>query len=74
MLGFLNLSRMLIKNAFVLVDQIKVELADGKKNYDAILASGTHLLRPAAMAAATTMALLPLVEAVQRSAIGENPG
>ena len=51
LLGFLSLMGMLIKNAIVLVDQINVELAEGKGTYDAIVSSGVSRLRPVAMAA-----------------------
>ena len=61
LLGFLALSGMLIKNAIVLVDQIDLEIREGKPTYDAILDSGVSRLRPVAMAAATTMlGMIPL--------------
>ena len=61
LLGFLSLIGMLIKNAIVLVDQINVELGDGKPLLSAILDSGVSRLRPVAMAASTTaLGMLPL--------------
>ncbi len=61
LLGFLALSGMLIKNAIVLVDQIDLEIREGKPTYTAILDSGVSRLRPVAMAAATTMlGMIPL--------------
>ena len=55
LLGFLSLSGMLIKNAIVLVDEMDLQIRNGKPKYDAILESGVSRLRPVAMAAATTI-------------------
>ena len=61
LLGFLSLSGMLIKNAIVLVDQIDLEIKEGKPTYTAIVDSGVSRLRPVAMAATTTiLGMLPL--------------
>lgn len=62
MLGFLSLSGMLIKNAIVLVDEINVQLAEGKTPYDSILVSGVSRIRPVSMAALTTaLGMIPLL-------------
>lgn len=62
LLGFLSLSGMLIKNAVVLLDQIKMELESGKEPYHAIVDSAVSRIRPVAMAAATTiLGMLPLM-------------
>jgi multidrug efflux pump subunit AcrB len=62
LLGFLSLMGMLIKNAVVLIDQINMELAEGKQLYPAILDSGVSRLRPVAMAASTTaLGMIPLL-------------
>ncbi|MCG8591600.1 MAG: efflux RND transporter permease subunit [Proteobacteria bacterium] len=62
LLGFLSLMGMLIKNAIVLIDQINLELADGKPLLDAIVDSGASRLRPVAMAASTTaLGMIPLL-------------
>ncbi|UCD23913.1 MAG: efflux RND transporter permease subunit, partial [Gemmatimonadota bacterium] len=54
---------MLIKNAIVLVDEINVQLSEGKATYDAIMNSGVSRLRPVAMAAATTaLGMIPLLQ------------
>ena len=55
LLGFLSLIGMLIKNAIVLIDQINLEVAEGRDLYSAIVDSGVSRLRPVAMAAATTV-------------------
>ncbi|MDB4433293.1 efflux RND transporter permease subunit [bacterium] len=62
LLGFLSLSGMLIKNAIVLIDQINLEIAEGKALLPAIVDSGVSRLRPVAMAASTTaMGMIPLL-------------
>lgn len=62
LLGFMSLAGMLIKNAIVLVDQIDVELEEGKAPYQAILDSGVSRLIPVAMAALTTiLGMVPLL-------------
>jgi multidrug efflux pump subunit AcrB len=61
LLGFLSLSGMLIKNAIVLVDEMDLQVRNGKPTYDAVLDGGVSRLRPVAMAAATTvLGMIPL--------------
>jgi multidrug efflux pump subunit AcrB len=53
---------MLIKNAIVLVDEINLQITEGKPLLPAILDSGASRLRPVAMAAATTaLGMIPLL-------------
>ncbi len=62
LLGFLSLSGMLIKNAIVLVDQIDIEIAEGKAPYQAVVHSAVSRVRPVGMAAATTiLGMTPLI-------------
>ena len=62
LLGFLSLSGMLIKNAIVLIDQINLELAEGRPLMAAIVESGVSRLRPVGMAASTTaLGMIPLL-------------
>lgn len=62
LLGFLSLSGMLVKNCIVLVEQIKLELAEGQAAYDAVFHSAVSRVRPVSMAAITTiLGLLPLL-------------
>jgi multidrug efflux pump subunit AcrB len=62
LLGFLSLMGMLIKNAVVLIDEINLQLSEGKELLTAILDSGASRLRPVAMAASTTaLGMLPLL-------------
>ncbi len=61
-LGYLGLSGMLIKNAIVLIDQIEMELSQGKAPYKAILDSSVSRMRPVLMAAGTTiLGMAPLL-------------
>jgi len=62
LLGGLALSGMLIKNSIVLLDQINIELSEGKDPFWAVIDSGVSRMRPVAMAAATTiLGMLPLL-------------
>ncbi len=62
LLGLLSLSGMLIKNGIVLVDQINLELAEGKTPYQAVVDSGVSRVRPVSMAAITTiLGMIPLL-------------
>jgi len=62
LLGLLSLSGMLIKNGIVLVDQINLELKEGKAPYLAVFDSAVSRVRPVAMAAITTiLGMIPLL-------------
>lgn len=62
LLGLLSLSGMLIKNGIVLVDQINLELSQGKDPYLAVFHSAISRVRPVAMAAITTiLGMIPLL-------------
>ncbi len=62
LLGFLSLMGMLIKNAIVLMDEIGLQLDEGKDPFTAIVDSGVSRVRPVSMAAATTvLGMIPLV-------------
>jgi multidrug efflux pump subunit AcrB len=63
LLGLMSLAGMLIKNAIVLVDQIDLEIREGKERFQAIVDSGVSRMRPVAMAALTTiMGMAPLLQ------------
>ena len=63
LLGFMSLAGMLIKNAIVLIDQIDLEIREGKDPYHAVVDSGVSRLRPVAMAALTTvLGMTPLLQ------------
>lgn len=62
LLGLLSLSGMIVKNGIVLVDQIRLELDEGKEQYDAVFEASVSRLRPVMMAAVTTiLGMLPLL-------------
>lgn len=62
LLGFLSLSGMLIKNAIVLIDQIDLEIKQGKEEYSAIVDSSISRFRPVMLAAVTTvLGMIPLL-------------
>ncbi len=62
LLGFLSLTGMLIKNAIVLIDQIDLEIREGKDPFHAIVDSSVGRMRPVAMAAVTTvLGMIPLL-------------
>ncbi|MGF1724307.1 efflux RND transporter permease subunit [Photobacterium nomapromontoriensis] len=62
LLGLLSLSGMILKNGIVLLDQINIELEQGKAPYDAIVHSAISRVRPVSMAALTTiLGMIPLV-------------
>ncbi|WNO07530.1 efflux RND transporter permease subunit [Teredinibacter sp. KSP-S5-2] len=62
LLGFLSLSGMMIKNGIVLVEQIAIELEDGKSVKDALFDAGVSRVRPVSMAAVTTiLGMIPLL-------------
>jgi len=62
LLGFLSLMGMLIKNAVVLIDEIRLQRGECPDLLSAIVNSGVNRLRPVAMAASTTaLGMLPLL-------------
>lgn len=61
-LGLLSLSGLLIKNAIVLVDQMDVEIREGKARLDAVIDSAASRLRPVMMGSLTTiLGVIPLL-------------
>ncbi len=62
LLGAMSLSGMMIKNAVVLLDQIDIELAEGKSRYQAVVDATLSRTRPVLLAAATTvLGVIPLL-------------
>ncbi|OUS24581.1 acriflavine resistance protein B [Thalassotalea sp. 42_200_T64] len=61
-LGLYSLAGIIINNAIVLIDRIKIEISDGKNEYQAVIDACLTRLRPIAMTTITTvMGLLPLI-------------
>jgi len=62
LLGAMSLAGMMIKNAIVLLDEVNVNLAAGKSQYDAVVLAALSRLRPVFLAAATTvLGVIPLL-------------
>lgn len=60
-LGLLSLSGLLIKNAIVLVDQMDLEIREGKPRHDAVIDSAASRVRPVMMGSMTTvLGVMPL--------------
>ncbi|UTW55649.1 efflux RND transporter permease subunit [Kordiimonas sp. SCSIO 12610] len=60
-LGLLSLSGLLIKNAIVLVDQMDLEISQGKARFDAVVDSAASRIRPVMMGSLTTvLGVIPL--------------
>jgi len=65
LLGAMSLAGMMIKNAIVLLDQVDIEKAAGKNDYDAIMDAAVCRLRPVLLAAGTTvLGVIPLLKDV----------
>lgn len=62
LLGFLSLTGMLIKNGIVLIDEIDLQISEGKEKLKAVIDSAISRARPVSMAALTTiMGVAPLL-------------
>jgi len=62
LLGFLSLFGMLIKNAIVLLEEIDLQIAEGKIAAQAIVEASLSRLRPVSLAAITTiLGVMPLI-------------
>ena len=62
LLGFLSLFGMLIKNAIVLLEEIDLQIDEGKEKAQAIVEASLSRLRPVSLAAITTiLGVMPLV-------------
>ncbi len=62
LLGLLSLSGMLIKNAIILIDQIDLEIRQGKDKLTAVVDSAISRVRPVSLAASTTvLGMIPLL-------------
>jgi multidrug efflux pump subunit AcrB len=65
LLGAMSLVGMMIKNAIVLLDEVNINLAQGKSPYQAVIDSALSRLRPVVLAAATTvLGVIPLLQDV----------
>jgi multidrug efflux pump subunit AcrB len=65
LLGAMSLAGMMTKNAIVLLDEIDIQKAGGKSDYDALMDSALSRLRPVMLAAGTTvLGVAPLLQDV----------
>ncbi len=64
-LGVIALSGMIMRNAVILVDQVRSEMAQGLDPWNAVVEAAVHRTRPVALtAAATVLAMIPLTRSV----------
>ncbi|MGF1455231.1 MAG: efflux RND transporter permease subunit [Alphaproteobacteria bacterium] len=64
-LGVLSLAGLLIKNAIVLVDQMDLEIREGKPRFNAVIDSAASRVRPVMLGALTTvLGVIPLMSDV----------
>jgi len=69
-LGFVSLMGMMIKNAIVLLDQVDLEIGEGKIPLEAIISAGVSRSRPVLMTAFTTvLGIIPLYTDVMYSSL-----
>jgi multidrug efflux pump subunit AcrB len=65
LLGAMSLAGMMIKNAIVLLDEVNINLDQGKGQYDSVMDAALSRLRPVVLAAATTvLGVIPLLQDV----------
>ncbi len=65
LLGAMSLAGMMTKNVIVLLDEVNIQLEEGKSQYDAIIGAAMSRLRPVVLAAATTvLGVVPLLQDV----------
>jgi multidrug efflux pump subunit AcrB len=64
-LGVIALSGMIMRNAVILIDQVRAEIAEGRDTWNAVVEAAVHRTRPVALtAAATVLAMVPLTRSV----------
>jgi multidrug efflux pump subunit AcrB len=64
-LGIIALSGMIMRNAVILIDQVKQEIASGLDPWSAVVDAAVHRTRPVVLTAtATVLAMIPLTRSV----------
>jgi multidrug efflux pump subunit AcrB len=64
-LGVIALSGMIMRNAVILIDQVQIEMAEGRDPWTAVVNAAVYRTRPVALtAAATVLAMVPLTRSV----------
>jgi multidrug efflux pump subunit AcrB len=64
-LGIIALGGMIMRNAVILIDQVQIEIAEGRDPWNAVLDAAIHRARPVMLTAlATVLAMIPLTRSV----------
>jgi multidrug efflux pump subunit AcrB len=64
-LGIIALGGMIMRNSVILIDQVRIEMEEGRDMWNAIVDAALHRTRPVVLtAAATVLAMLPLTRSV----------
>ena len=64
-LGIIALGGMIMRNSVILIDQVQIEIAEGRDAWNAVLEAAVHRARPVMLtAAATVLAMVPLTRSV----------
>jgi multidrug efflux pump subunit AcrB len=64
-LGIIALGGMIMRNSVILIDQVQIEIADGRDPWNAVLDAAIHRARPVVLTAlATVLAMIPLTRSV----------
>ncbi|MGW8461695.1 efflux RND transporter permease subunit [Pseudomonas sp. CLCA07] len=64
-LGIIALGGMIMRNAVILIDQVQIEIAEGRAPWNAVLDAAIHRARPVMLTAlATVLAMVPLTRSV----------
>jgi len=64
-LGITALCGMIMRNSVILVDQVRIEIAEGRDTWSAVVEAAVHRTRPVVLtAAATVLAMVPLTRSV----------
>lgn len=64
-LGIIALGGMIMRNAVILIDQVQIEITEGRDPWNAVLDAAIHRARPVMLTAlATVLAMIPLTRSV----------
>jgi multidrug efflux pump subunit AcrB len=64
-LGIIALGGMIMRNSVILIDQIRIEIEEGRDPWNAVLDAAIHRARPVVLTAlATVLAMIPLTRSV----------
>jgi multidrug efflux pump subunit AcrB len=64
-LGIIALGGMIMRNSVILIDQVQIEISEGRDPWNAVLDAAIHRARPVALTAlATVLAMIPLTRSV----------